>query len=87
MIVTTTNSIEGREISRYNDPIAANVVIGTNIFSDIAASYLDFFNRRSTSYEKKMQEMFKPSHLFQWKFGKFRANTTLKDAPVISLSI
>ncbi len=28
MIVTTTNSIEGREISRYNDPIAASVVVG-----------------------------------------------------------
>jgi len=42
MIVTTTNSIEGREISRYNDPIAANVVAGINIFSDIGASYVDF---------------------------------------------
>ncbi|WP_426791833.1 YbjQ family protein [Sphingobacterium sp. WOUb80] len=59
MIVTTTNSIEGREISRYNDPIAANVVIGTNIFSDIGASYVDFFGGPSTSYEKKMQEMYK----------------------------
>jgi len=59
MIVTTTNSIEGREISRYNDPIAANVVIRTNIFSDIGASYVDFFGGRSTSYEKKMQEMYK----------------------------
>ncbi|WP_433903578.1 YbjQ family protein [Sphingobacterium puteale] len=59
MIVTTTNSIEGREISRYNDPIAANVVIGTNIFIDIGASYVDFFGGRSTSYEKKMQEMYK----------------------------
>ncbi|MNX02726.1 hypothetical protein D3C86_322890 [compost metagenome] len=59
MKVTTTNSIEGREISRYNDPIAANVVIGTNIFSDIGASYVDFFGGRSTSYEKKMQEMYK----------------------------
>ncbi|WP_312789565.1 heavy metal-binding domain-containing protein [Sphingobacterium sp.] len=59
MIVTTTNSIEGREISRYNDPIAANVVIGTNIFSDIGASYVDFFGGRSTSYEKNMQEMYK----------------------------
>jgi len=56
MIVNTTNSIEGREISRYNDPIAANVVIGTNIFSDIGASYVDFFGGRSTSYEKKMQD-------------------------------
>ncbi|WP_369294072.1 YbjQ family protein [Sphingobacterium siyangense] len=61
-MVTTTNSIEGREISRYNDPIVANVVIGTNIFSDIGASYIDFFGGSSTSYEKKMQEMFKPSH-------------------------
>ncbi|WP_448138452.1 YbjQ family protein [Sphingobacterium siyangense] len=59
MIVTTTNSIEGRKISRYNDPIAANVVIGTNVFSDIGASYVDFFGGRSTSYEKKMQEMYK----------------------------
>jgi len=46
MIVTTTNSIKGREISRYNDPIAANVVISTNIFSDIGASYVDFFGFR-----------------------------------------
>ena len=59
MIVTTTNSIEGREISRYNDPIASNVVIGTTVFSDIGASYVDFFGGRSTSYEKKMQEMYK----------------------------
>ncbi|WP_084823078.1 heavy metal-binding domain-containing protein [Sphingobacterium sp. Ag1] len=49
MIVTTTNSIEGREISRYNDPIAANVVICTNFFSDIRASYVDFFRGRSLS--------------------------------------
>lgn len=59
MIVTTTISIEGREISQYNDPIEANVVIGTNIFSDIGAVYIDFFGGRSTSYEKKMQEMYK----------------------------
>ncbi len=50
MIVTTTNS---------NLPIAANVVIGNTLFSDIGASYVDFFGGRSTSYEKKMQEMYK----------------------------
>jgi len=59
MIVTTTNSIEGREISRYNDPIAANVVIGTTVFSDIGASYVDFFGGRSISYEKKMEKILK----------------------------
>ncbi|WP_409049502.1 heavy metal-binding domain-containing protein [Sphingobacterium sp. BIGb0116] len=41
-------------------PIAANVVIGTTVFSDIGASYVDFFGGRSTSYEKKMQEMYNP---------------------------
>ncbi|WP_414712711.1 heavy metal-binding domain-containing protein [Sphingobacterium sp. UBA5670] len=41
MIVTTTNSIKGREISRFNDPIAAHIVIGTNVFSDIGANYVD----------------------------------------------
>ncbi|WP_286898075.1 MULTISPECIES: heavy metal-binding domain-containing protein [Sphingobacterium] len=46
MIVTMTNSIEGREISRYNDPIAANVVISTTVFRDIGASYVDFFGGR-----------------------------------------
>ncbi len=54
MIVTTTNSIEGREISRYNDPIATNVVIGTTVFSDIGESYVDLFGGRSTSYENKV---------------------------------
>ncbi|MGJ1315913.1 MULTISPECIES: heavy metal-binding domain-containing protein [Sphingobacterium] len=39
-------------------PIAANVVIDTTVFGDIRASYVDFFGGRSTSYEKKMQEMY-----------------------------
>ncbi|WP_312333268.1 hypothetical protein [Sphingobacterium sp.] len=50
MIVTTTNS---------NLPIAANVVIGTTVFSDIGASYVDFFGSCSTIYEKKIQELYK----------------------------
>jgi len=82
MIVTTTNSIEGREISRYNDPIAANVVIGTNIFSDIGASYVDFFGGRSTSYEKKMQEMYKRVT----ETLKLRAQAIRADA-IIGLSV
>jgi uncharacterized protein YbjQ (UPF0145 family) len=41
MIVTTTNSIERSEISRYNDPIAANVVIDTDILSIYLYKLLD----------------------------------------------
>jgi uncharacterized protein YbjQ (UPF0145 family) len=58
MIVTPTNSIEGREISRYNNPIPVNVVIGITVFGDIGASYVEFFGGRATSYEKKMQNMY-----------------------------
>ncbi|WP_312190918.1 heavy metal-binding domain-containing protein [Sphingobacterium sp.] len=66
MIVTTTNS---------NLSIAANVVIGTNVFSDIGASYVDFFGGRSTSYEKKMQEMYKlDSEALLVYFPYFRGN-------------
>ncbi|WP_084823081.1 YbjQ family protein [Sphingobacterium sp. Ag1] len=82
MIVSTTNSIEGREISRYNDPIAANVVICTNVFSNIGASYVDFFGGRSTSYEKKMQEICKRVT----ETLKQRAQTIRADA-IIGLSI
>ncbi|OFV20480.1 hypothetical protein HMPREF3127_02735 [Sphingobacterium sp. HMSC13C05] len=45
MIVASTN---------FSLPIAANVVIGTNIF-DIEASYVDFFGGQSNSYKKELR--------------------------------
>ncbi|MCW2259637.1 MULTISPECIES: heavy metal-binding domain-containing protein [Sphingobacterium] len=35
MIVTSTNTIEGREVLRYFDPISATAVIGANALSEI----------------------------------------------------
>lgn len=58
IIISTTNKIEGCPIKKYIDVISANVVIGTNIFSDIAASFTDFFGGQSTSYENKLGMMF-----------------------------
>ena len=54
-IITVTNNIEGCSIERYLDSICANVVIGTNIFSDIAASFSDFFGGHSGSYKSKLE--------------------------------
>lgn len=54
-IITVTNNIEGCPIERYLDSICANVVIGTNIFSDIAASFSDFFGGHSGSYKSKLE--------------------------------
>lgn len=42
MIVVTTNTIEGGKIKRYIDTVCANTVIGTNVFSDFTASFIDF---------------------------------------------
>lgn len=58
MIVTTTNSIEGYTIKRYLGVVNANVVIGTNLFSDIAASLTDVFGGRSGSYKSKLNTIY-----------------------------
>ena len=54
-IITVTNNIEGCPIEKYLESICANVVIGTNIFSDIAASFSDFFGGHSGSYKSKLE--------------------------------
>ena len=54
MIVTTTGMLEGYEIKAYLGVISAQIVAGTNIFSDIAASFRDVFGGRSLSYQKQL---------------------------------
>lgn len=54
-IITTTDTIENYPIKRYIDTICSNIVIGTNVFSDFAASVTDFFGGRSGSYKRKLQ--------------------------------
>lgn len=58
MIVTTTNSIEGYTVKRFLGVVNANVVIGTNLFSDIAASLTDVFGGRSGSYKSKLNTIY-----------------------------
>lgn len=58
MIVTTTNNIEGYTVKRYLGVVNANVVIGTNLFSDIAASLTDVFGGRSGSYKSKLNTIY-----------------------------
>lgn len=58
MIVTTTNNIEGYTVKRYLGIVNANVVLGTNLFSDIAASLTDVFGGRSGSYKSKLTTIY-----------------------------
>lgn len=58
IITTITHTLEGWEINEYFPPVSSNVVVGTNIFSDISASLTDFFGGRSGTYEKKLQQLY-----------------------------
>lgn len=57
-IITSTNNIEGGEIVKYIDTICCNEVIGTNVFSDIAASFTDFFGGTSGTYRNKLNSLY-----------------------------
>jgi uncharacterized protein YbjQ (UPF0145 family) len=59
IIITTTNAIEGMEIEKYFDLISTNVVLGTNVFSDIGASFSDFFGGSSEVYQNKLERIYK----------------------------
>lgn len=60
-IITSTNTIEGVKISKYYGVINNNVVVGTNLFSDIGASFLDIFGGNSSSYQKKLSKIYDTS--------------------------
>ncbi len=59
MIITTTNNIEGSRIEEYICLVSTNIVIGTNFFSDFVASFTDFFGGRSSTYQNKLDDVYK----------------------------
>ncbi|AKH99093.1 hypothetical protein IMCC20628_00366 [Hoeflea sp. IMCC20628] len=56
MITSTTNTIEGREITEYKGIVTGEAILGTNIFKDIFAGIRDIVGGRSGSYEKSLRE-------------------------------
>lgn len=59
IITTTTNSIDGAIVEKYMDLVSTNVVVGTNYFSDTAASWTDLFGGFSDTYQSKLQKIYK----------------------------
>ena len=55
MIVTTTNSVEGRRIGMYLGVVAGQAVLGTNVFRYFFAGIRDIVGGRSGSYEKELR--------------------------------
>ena len=55
MILTTTPTIEGREIADYKGIVSGDAILGANIFRDALASIRDIVGGRSASYERELR--------------------------------
>ena len=55
MIISTTDSIEGRRIAGYLGVVSGDAVMGTNVFRDLFAGLRDIVGGRSGAYEKELK--------------------------------
>lgn len=56
MLVTTTNSLEGKTIETYHGIVSGEAIMGANIVRDIFATVTDIVGGRSAAYEDKLAE-------------------------------
>ena len=56
MIISTTETIEGRQVTEYLGIVSGDAVMGTNIFRDMFAGIRDIVGGRSGSYEKELRK-------------------------------
>ena len=56
MLLTTTNTIEGKEITQYFGIVTGETIIGANVFRDFFASIRDIVGGRAGSYEEVLRK-------------------------------
>lgn len=56
MIVTTTQSVEGRRIVEYRGIVTGEAIVGANVFRDLFAGIRDIVGGRSGAYESALRE-------------------------------
>lgn len=56
MIITTTSTIEGRQITAYLDVVSAESVQGINVVRDVFTRFRDFFGGRSQTLESALKQ-------------------------------
>ena len=56
MILTTTNTLDGKKITQYCGIVSGESIIGANIFKDFMASITDIVGGRASAYEKVLKE-------------------------------
>jgi uncharacterized protein YbjQ (UPF0145 family) len=56
MIVTTTPTLQGRDIVDYKGIVTGEAILGTNVFRDFFASIRDIIGGRSGAYERVLND-------------------------------
>ncbi|MFM8798931.1 MAG: YbjQ family protein [Tagaea sp.] len=56
MLITTTDTVEGRRVVAYLGVVAADVVMGSNAIRDFFASVRDWVGGRAGVYEKVLAD-------------------------------
>lgn len=56
MLITTTNTVEGKKIIKYIGLVTGETIIGANLFRDLFAGISDIVGGRSGSYEQVLKE-------------------------------
>lgn len=56
MLTTTTNSLDGKEISDYKGIVHGEAILGANVFKDLFAGIRDIVGGRSGAYEGELKK-------------------------------
>lgn len=56
MILTTTTAIEGRPVREYLGVVTGEVIVGANVFRDLAAGVRNIVGGRSGAYENALRD-------------------------------
>ena len=56
MILTTTSTLQDKQIIQYCGIVSGEAILGANVFRDFFASIRDVVGGRSAAYEKSLRE-------------------------------
>ncbi len=56
MILSTTPTLEGRQITEYHGIVVGEAIMGANVFKDLFAKLTDIVGGRSGAYEKELSK-------------------------------
>jgi uncharacterized protein YbjQ (UPF0145 family) len=56
MLLLTTNTVEGKRISKYLGIVSGEAILGANIFKDFFAGIRDIVGGRSAAYERELRQ-------------------------------